>query len=115
MLVKLAPDLLDKLDIFILEIEELYVPKPLWWEYTWCLSVLVTFVGLAAARSNRLLSMQKFMIGIGVLGLLPILYCFFYYLGDVIDYLRLEEGTDIEDTDIEMWQVSQRKTLTFFC
>lgn len=27
---KLSADILDKLDIFILEIEELRVPKPLW-------------------------------------------------------------------------------------
>lgn len=31
MLAKLSADILDKLDIFILEIEELRVPKPLWW------------------------------------------------------------------------------------
>lgn len=31
MLGKLSADILDKLDIFILEIEELRVPKPLWW------------------------------------------------------------------------------------
>jgi hypothetical protein len=30
MLAKLSADILDKLDIFILEIEELRVPKPLW-------------------------------------------------------------------------------------
>lgn len=106
MLVKLAPDILDKLDVFILEVEELYVPKPLWWEYTWCTSVIVTFVGLAAARSNRIMSMQKFMIGIGVLGVLPLLYCLLYYLGDVINYMRLDKDTELEDADIEVWQVS---------
>jgi hypothetical protein len=30
MLAKLSADILDRLDIFILEIEELRVPKPLW-------------------------------------------------------------------------------------
>jgi len=104
MLVKLFPDFLDKANIFVLEIEELYVPKPLWWEYAWCLSVVVTFFGLSAARNNRILSMQKFMIGIGVFGLLPVVYCFLYYLRDVIDYLRLDEDIDIEDTHIVVWQ-----------
>lgn len=107
MLIKLAPDILDRLDIFILEVEELYVPKPLWWEYTWCTSVFITFLGLTAARGNKLLDMQKFMIGIVVLGVLPILYCFFYYLGDVWTYIKLDEETDIEDTDIQLWQVSR--------
>jgi hypothetical protein len=105
MLAKLASDILDRLDIFILEIEELQVPQPLWWEYIWCVSVLLSYLGLSAARSNRLLDMKKYMIGIGVLGLLPLLYCLFYYLGDVITYLTLDEKTDIEDTDVQLWQV----------
>uniref|UniRef100_A0A336LZA1 CSON008940 protein n=1 Tax=Culicoides sonorensis TaxID=179676 RepID=A0A336LZA1_CULSO len=104
MLIKLAPDILDRLDIFILEVEELYVPKPLWWEYAWCTSVFVTFLGLTAARANKILDMEKFMIGILVLGFLPILYCFFYYLGDVWTYIKLDEETDIDDTDITTWQ-----------
>lgn len=107
MLIKLAPDILDRLDIFILEVEELYVPKPLWWEYTWCTSVFITFLGLTAARGNKVLDMEKFMIGIVVLGFLPLLYCFFYYLGDVWTYIKLDEETDIEDTDIQLWQVSK--------
>lgn len=114
MLIKLAPDLLDRLDIFVLEIEELYVPKPLWWEYAWCASVLVTFLGLSAARSNQYLSMQKFMIGIGVFGLAPVLYCLVYYLGDAIDYFKLEEGTDLEDTEIQVWQVCDASRLSRF-
>lgn len=107
MLIKLGPDILDRLDIFVLEIEELYVPKPLWWEYAWCTSVFITFLGLSSARSNQILTMQKFMIGIGVLAIVPIVYCLIYYLGDAIEYFKLEEGTDLEDTDIQVWQVCE--------
>lgn len=127
MLAKLSADILDKLDIFILEIEELRVPKPLWqvfkfciifrfnfklilyvncrWEYVWCVSVILSFIGLSAARSNNVLNMQKYMIGVVVFGLFPVFYCLVFYMRDVMDYLQLDEDTDLEDTDIKIWQV----------
>lgn len=106
MLAKLAADILDRLDIFILEIEELRVPAPLWWEYVWCLSIVLSFVGLSAAKGNRILQMKKFMMGLGIFGILPMFYCFIYYFRDAIDYMTLEEGVDVNDTEIHMWQVS---------
>lgn len=106
MLAKLSADILDRLDIFILEIEELQVPTPLWWEYFWCSSILMSFIGLSAAKGNRIKDMKKYIIGIVVTAVLPLLYCFMYYFSDVIDYLGLDEETDIEDTDIFVWRVS---------
>lgn len=41
MLGKLSADILDKLDIFILEIEELRVPKPLWYVAKWSRLILM--------------------------------------------------------------------------
>uniref|UniRef100_U5EY77 Putative conserved plasma membrane protein n=1 Tax=Corethrella appendiculata TaxID=1370023 RepID=U5EY77_9DIPT len=105
MLAKLSADILDRLDIFILEIEELQIPQPLWWEYFWCLSVLLSYFGLSAARKNKILDMQKYMVGLSTIGFIPLLYCFFFYLNDVMDYLYLDEETDIDDTDIFVWQV----------
>lgn len=105
MLTKLSADILDHLDIFILEIEELRVPKPLFWEYVWCISVVLSFMGLSAARKNKVLEMQRYMIGVLVFGILPVLYCFFYYLGDVVDYMQLDEDTDISKSEIMVWQV----------
>ncbi|KAG5668411.1 hypothetical protein PVAND_016351 [Polypedilum vanderplanki] len=104
MLSKLSADILDRLDIFILEIEELRVPKPLWWEYFWCVSVLLSFVGLSAIRSNRILNLKKYMMGIVMFGFIPVIYCLLYYMDDVVDYISLDEDTDIEDTDITIWQ-----------
>jgi uncharacterized membrane protein len=75
------------------------------WEYVWCVSVILSFVGLSAARSNKILNMQKYMIGVIVFGFFPIFYCFIYYLSDVIEYLQLDEDTDLEDTEIKIWQV----------
>lgn len=104
MIAKLSADLLDKLDIFILEIEELRVPKPLWFEYIWCVSVILSFIGLSAIRSNNVLNMQKYMISVVVFGFLPVIYCIVHYMNDVLSYIQLDDDTDIEDTDIRIWQ-----------
>lgn len=106
MLAKLTSDILDRLDIFILEIEELQVPAPLWWEYFWCTSILMTFMGLSAAKGNRIRDMQKFCIGIIVTALVPLFYCIVYYFSDVVEYLSLDEETDLKDTAIFVWRVS---------
>jgi hypothetical protein len=69
--------------------------------------VVLSFIGLSAARSNKIVNMQKYMIGVVVFGLLPVLYCMIHYMNDVIAYMKLEEGTDLEDVDeIIVWQVS---------
>lgn len=106
MLAKLSADILDRLDIFILEIEELQVPTPLWWEYIWCTSILMSFIGLSAAKGNRIRDMKKYVIGLVVTALLPLLYCIIFYFSDVIDYMFLNDETDIEDTEIFVWRVS---------
>lgn len=106
MLAKLTPDILDRLDIFVMEIEELQVPQPLWWEYIWCLSILSSFMGLSAARGNRIREMKKFMFLITAIGILPILYCLIHYFSDVMDYMFLEADNNIDDTGILLWKVS---------
>lgn len=105
MIAKLTSDILDRLDIFILEIEELQVPQPLWWEYIWCVSILMSFIGLSAAKGNRTKDMQKYIVGLIVTALLPMLYCIIYYFPDVVDYLSLDDETDIEETEIFLWRV----------
>lgn len=50
--------------------------------------------------------MQKYMIGVVVFGLFPVLYCILHYMNDVIDYIQLDNDIDIEDTDIKVWQVN---------
>ncbi|XP_069695953.1 protein jagunal [Periplaneta americana] len=99
MLAKLSADILDRLDIFILEIEELQVPEPLWWEYIWCISLLLSFLGLSAVRKNRIKTMQRYMLGIIIFGFGPLLYAAVYYFGDAWEYLN--EG---ETDDIMIWQ-----------
>ncbi|XP_066588048.1 protein jagunal [Prorops nasuta] len=99
MLAKLSADILDHLDIFILEIEELQVPQPLWWEYIWSTSLLLSFLGLSAIKKNQIKTLKQYMIGIIVLGYGPLLYAVIYYFNDVWKYLTVgrTEG-------IHMWQ-----------
>lgn len=106
MLVKLTSDILDRLDIFVLEIEELEVPEPLWWEYIWLTSLLSSFMGLSAARGNKIRDMQKYMMAISILAVMPLFYCFVYYFGDVWEYLTMDTDTDLDKTDIFIWRVS---------
>ena len=57
-------------------------------------------------RSNNVLNMQKYMIGVVVFGLFPVFYCILHYMNDVIDYIQLDDDTDVEDTEIKVWQVT---------
>lgn len=105
MLAKLSADILDKLDIFILEIEELQIPQPLWWEYIWCLSLLLSFLGLSAIKRNNIRQLRRYIYGITALGFGPLLYCVLYYCGDVWRYLTMDEDEDdSSEVDIELWQ-----------
>lgn len=113
MLAKLSADILDRLDIFILEIEELQVPTPLWWEYIWCISIFMSFIALPAIKGNRIKDMQKYIIGLTVTALLPLLYCIIYYFSDIVDYLSLDDETDIEDSGILVWRVSKNKSTIY--
>lgn len=91
----------------MLEIEELHVPVPLWWEYVWCVSTLATFVGLWATKRNRIRAMQQYMAGIVVFGFVPLIYCIVYYFNDVLGYMSYDsKEVDIKDSDIMLWRVS---------
>ncbi|EFX80819.1 hypothetical protein DAPPUDRAFT_303901 [Daphnia pulex] len=87
MLAKLSADIFDRLDIFILEIEELEIPKPLVWEYAWCCSLPFVFYGLSSLRRNVIRSMSVFVMGDVVFALLPVFFSLAYYLGDFWQYV----------------------------
>lgn len=106
MLAKLTSDILDHLDIFVLEIEELEVPPPLWWEYVWAASLLTSFLGLSAARGNKVREMQKYMVAILLFAILPLFYCFAYYFSDVWEFATLDKSVELDETDIFVWRVS---------
>ncbi|KAL5289667.1 JAGN1 family protein [Megaselia abdita] len=104
MLAKLTPDILDRLDIFVMEIEELQIPQPIWWEYIWCLSILSSFLGLSAVRGNKIREIKKYMMLITIVGILPIVYCLLYYFPNVWEFLFLEIDNKVEGAEILLWK-----------
>lgn len=127
MLAKLSADILDRIDVFILEIEELQIPQvceislslwfkfcshifylvtctcslqPLWWEYLWCISLLLSFLGLSAARKNKVTLMKRYMLGIVLFGIGPVLYAAGYYFQEAWQYIRTGDTEDLH-----LWQV----------
>ena len=79
MLAKLTPEVLDRLDVFVLEVEELFVPKPLIWEWLWLLSIPVTIIGLNTCKYSSLKSGKQYIIGTLTCSLLPIIIGMVYH------------------------------------
>lgn len=100
MCVKLAEDILDRLDIFILELEELYIPKPRLWEWLWTSSLLVSFVGLSAIKKNNVSMMKFYGIATFFLSLCPILYAGVYYFNDLWEFAESRDLSRVA----EVWQ-----------
>lgn len=63
MLLKLSQDILDRLDIFILELEELEIPKPMRWEWIWFFSTLLSYFGMTGLRRNKVSNLQLYFSG----------------------------------------------------
>lgn len=103
MLVKMVPDILDRLDIFVLEIEELYVPQPKLWEYFWVLSVLFTFSGLSAIRRNKLKSLRIYQVGTFVFGFLPVQVGLMLFAKDVKKYIETRSSEDVQQWQGYPW------------
>ncbi|XP_063614501.1 protein jagunal-like isoform X2 [Penaeus indicus] len=102
MVVKMVPDFLDRLDIFVLEIEELEVPQPLKWEYVWLVGSLASFLGLIAIRKNRVLLLQIYFGLINLFSTVPILLAAMIYFSEFVKYCSEEEPAGLQ-----LWQVGE--------
>jgi len=98
-LCKLTPDILDRCDVFVLEVEELFVPKPLIWEWLWLLSIPVTIFGLSACKNSNLKNIQQFLVGTLICSLLPVFLGMGLHFMDVYEFLA--EGVS---NNILVWQ-----------
>lgn len=96
MLAKLSEDILDRMDIFILELEELFIPKPLPFEYLWTASILFAILGLRGLAKNRLSALTSYAAGTVVLGVTPLLGAAVYFYGDVAEYADKKQAAEIE-------------------
>jgi len=107
MISKLMPELLDKFDIFILEVEELFVPKPLFWEWMWIFSVPVTFFGLSACKQSNLITIRRFMLGSLFFSLLPVIIGMVTHASEVYAFVADDDETtegEAETLEITMWK-----------
>merc|ERR1719423_237941 len=73
MLAKLLPAILDKLDIFVMELEELFIPKPDLWEWVWLGSLLATIPAFMASKKSNVAQMRVFQVLLVAAGFLPLL------------------------------------------
>lgn len=99
MLAKLSEDILDRMDIFILELEELFIPKPMPFEYLWTGSIIFAVIGLRSLSKNRLSSLQSYAAGIVTLGICPLIGAAVWFYPDVAEYAEKKQ-----EAQIEKWQ-----------
>ncbi|GBM00004.1 Protein jagunal [Araneus ventricosus] len=99
MLAKLSEDILDRMDIFILELEELFIPKPLPFEYLWTGSIICAILGLRALSRNRLSSLRNYAAGTVVVGVCPLLCAAVWFYPDVAEYAEKKQ-----EAEVEKWQ-----------
>merc|ERR1712115_590337 len=97
---KLSPEILDRFDVFILELEELYIPKPVLWEWIWLTSVLFTYFGLTACKKSNASSMTVFIYGVLLTGMLPVLFALAYHAKDVFNYVSSSKSLK----GVQSWQ-----------
>jgi len=95
MLFKLVPEILDKLDIFVMEVEELFLPKPMMWEWLWLGSLAATVFSWMASRKSNILQMRIFQILIVALGILPILVGMAVHFSDVYAFINNDKKTKV--------------------
>jgi len=101
MALKLLPEVLDKLDIFILEIEELLIPKPQLWEWIWASSILGAAVAWSACKKSKAFNMQLFQVLNVFTGLLPIFLGMSYHFSEF--YEVVSGGDDEEGEMVSEW------------
>lgn len=94
--------LIFKFSLSLLHLNDLFsfLFQPLWWEYIWCTSLLLSFLALSAIKRNKIKALQKYMIGIVVLGYGPLVFAIIYYFKDVWTYLTVGKTENIH-----LWQV----------
>jgi len=85
MAMKLLPEVLDKLDVFILEVEELLIPKPQLWEWIWASSIVPAFVAWSACKKSNAFNMKIFQALNIFTGLLPIFLGMSYHFSDFFE------------------------------
>jgi len=100
MLAKLMDNILDRMDIFILTLQELYIPKPKLWEFVWAFSFVFSFLAKRSMQKNSP-NLMKVYVGMLIsFSLMPVFYSLFINFNDV--YHLFYKGDARQVT--EKWQ-----------
>jgi len=95
MLAKLFSAILDKLDIFIMEIEELFIPKPDLWEWVWLMSLASTIPAFMASKKSNVTQMRVFQAIIISCGILPLLVGMALHFSDAYAFISADKKTKV--------------------
>ena len=82
MMLKMSDFILDWFDIFILELQELYIPKPDLWEWIWCGSVLTALLAKKAMARNNVRTMWTYVVLVLCTAIGPAVYAQCIYFND---------------------------------
>ncbi|UYV60130.1 JAGN1 [Cordylochernes scorpioides] len=96
MLAKLTPSLLDRFNIFILQVEELYIPPPRLWEWVWAATILLSPLALTAIRRNRSGPLRLYALSTALLGLGSLATAVAVFFDDLWSIVVDKDGTDVE-------------------
>lgn len=100
MLIKLLDNILDKMDIFILALQELYIPKPRLWEFIWTFSFLFAILAKRSMQKNSL-NLMKIYVGMLIsFSIIPALYSVIINFNDVYNLFYTRDFKQVS----ERWQ-----------
>ena len=91
MLAKLADDILDRFDIFILELQELYIPKPLLWEWIWSFAAFSNLIATKSMRKNSFTMIKIYLFIIVFTAIVPLVYALGYFFSDFWTFLETRD------------------------
>lgn len=94
-LLKLSEDILDRLDIFILELQELRIPKPDWWEWLYGASFMVNLVASRAMQKNAYTTMRTYHVLVWLTCILPLAVAQYQYLFDFILFVQERDTANL--------------------
>lgn len=71
---------------------QLNLPQVLGWEVCWLPSIATVLFGFSALPKNQVFLMRQYIIGVFVLGILPVLFGVFTVGEDVIEYIKTRKS-----------------------
>jgi len=97
MALKLLPEVLDKLDVFVLEIEELLIPKPQLWEWIWASSAVPAAIAWLACKKSKAFNMKISQALNVATGLIPVFLGMSYHFSDLYEFISGNGDENIKE------------------